>query len=130
MLKEFRNFAMKGNVLDLAIAVIIGASFGKIVSSFVNDVLMPPLGLLLGGLDFKEFAFVIQEATDEVPAITINYGHFLQMVVDFVIVAFCVFLLIKGINSFKKKEESIPSTPPGPSNEEKLLMEIRDLLKK
>lgn len=130
MLKEFKSFAMKGNVLDLAVAVIIGAAFGKIVSSFVNDILMPPIGLLLGGLDFKDFALALKTAEDGTVAVAINYGNFIQMVIDFLIVAFCVFLLVKAINASKKKEEALPPSPPQPSNEEKLLAEIRDLLKK
>ncbi|MFN4298135.1 MAG: large-conductance mechanosensitive channel protein MscL [Thermaurantimonas sp.] len=131
-IKEFREFAMRGSVLDLAVGVVIGGAFGKIVSSFVGDVLMPPLGLLLGGIDFKDFAVTLKEATEEAPAVTLNYGAFIQNVIDFTIIAFAIFLLIKGVNQIKRKQEApaqAPAAPPEPSNEEKLLAEIRDLLK-
>ena len=134
MLKEFKEFAMKGNVLDMAIGVIIGGAFGKIVSSLVSDVLMPPLGLLLGKVDFSSL-FTTLAATPPPPraaanaagAPTINYGVFLQATFDFVILAFVIFLLVKQMNRFKK--EAPPAPPAGPTNEEKLLMEIRDALK-
>ena len=129
-IKEFKAFAMRGNVIDLAVAVVIGGAFGKIVASFVNDILMPPLGVLLGGVDFKDLMLVIKSATEEAAAVTINYGMFVQNVIDFLIVAFAIFLMIKGINSLKKKEEAAPAPPPAPSKEEQLLTEIRDLLKK
>jgi large conductance mechanosensitive channel len=128
MLKEFREFAVKGNVIDLAIAVIIGTAFGKIVSSLVADVLMPPIGVLLGGIDFKSFVITLQEATAENPAVTLNYGAFVQTVLDFVIIAFCVFLIVRVMNKLYKKADE-PVTPTGPSGEEKLLTEIRDLLR-
>jgi large conductance mechanosensitive channel len=127
--KEFREFAMKGSVVDLAVGVIIGGAFGKIVASFVNDVLMPPLGVLLGGVDFKEYKAVLVEAIGEKAAVTINYGMFIQNVIDFMIIAAAIFMMIKAINSAKKKEEVAPSTPPLQSAEEILLTEIRDLLK-
>lgn len=139
MLKEFKEFAVKGNVIDLAIGVIIGGAFGKIVSSFVNDVVMPPIGLLLGGVDFKELKIFLKEEVlndaGEVAtaAVTLNYGMFIQNVIDFAIIAFVIFLAIKGINKMKKKEEEIPAaqTPPAePSKSEVFLEEIRDLLKK
>lgn len=135
MLKEFKEFAVKGNVIDLAVGVIIGAAFGKIVASLVNDIIMPPIGLLLGGMDFKKLNYVLKPeeldaAGDTIAAVTINYGMFFQNVVDFAIVAFVIFLAIKGINNMKKKEEAAPSAPPAPSKSEVLLMEIRDLLKK
>ncbi len=130
MMSEFKEFAMKGNVMDMAVGIIIGGAFGKIVSSFVNDVLMPPLGILLGGVDFKDLAFTIQEAAGDVPAVTLNYGNFIQTAVDFLIIAFAIFMMIKALNSLKKKEEEKPAEPPKPSNEEVLLSEIRDLLKK
>ena len=120
MLKEFKEFAVKGNVVDLAVGIIIGGAFGKIVSSLVADVVMPLVGLLIGGIDFSGLQFTIGEAT-------IKFGLFIQTVVDFTIVAFSIFLVIKGINTLKRKQEAAP--PPGPSNEEKLLGEIRDLLK-
>ena len=126
MAKEFKEFAMKGNMLDMAIGIVIGAAFGKIVSSVVADVLMPPLGLLLGGVNFTALKLTLKEAVGETAAVTLNYGVFLQTVVDFVIVAFAIFLMIKGINSMRKKQEEAPAAPP---NQEVLLAEIRDLLK-
>ncbi len=130
--KEFKEFAVKGNVVDMATGIIIGAAFGKIVSSVVNDVLMPPLGLALGRVDFKDLKILIQKATPEAAEVSINYGMFIQTAIDFIIVAFCIFLLIKGINRLKRKEEAAPApaAPPAPSKEEVLLTEIRDLLKK
>lgn len=130
LIKEFKAFAMRGNVIDLAVAVIIGGAFGKIVASFVNDILMPPLGVLLGGVDFKDLMLTIKSETMEAPAVTLNYGMFIQNVIDFLIIAFAIFMMIKGLNSLKKKEEAAPPPPPEPSKEEQLLTEIRDLLKK
>ncbi len=138
MLKEFKEFAMKGNVMDMAIGIIIGGAFGKIVASFVSDVLMPPLGLLMGGVNFTDFKFVLSEAVmgadgvETAAAVSINYGNFIQVTVDFIIVAFAIFMMIKAMNSAKKKEEAAPApaAPPAPSKEEVLLGEIRDLLKK
>ncbi|MCB0335280.1 MAG: large-conductance mechanosensitive channel protein MscL [Bdellovibrionales bacterium] len=130
MLKEFKEFAVKGNVADMAVGIIIGAAFGKIVSSLVKDVITPPLGLLLGGVDFSGLAITLKEAQGEAAAVTLSYGVFLQTVFDFLIVAFSIFIVIKGLNSFKREEEAAPSAPPKPSNEEVLLGEIRDLLKK
>ena len=137
MLKEFRDFAMKGNVLDMAIGVIIGGAFGKIVSSLVSDVLMPPIGLLLGGVDFTGLFLTLSGPTQ--PSLvaakaagspTLNYGVFLQSIFDFIIIAFAVFILVKQFNRFKKEAPPAPpAPPPGPTNEEKLLMEIRDVLK-
>jgi large conductance mechanosensitive channel len=129
MIKEFKAFAMRGNVLDLAIGIIIGAAFGKIVSSLVNDVLMPPIGMILGGVDFSTFSLVLKHAEGTAAAVTINYGIFINTVIDFLIVAFAIFMVIKSINSMKKKEEAKPAAPPAPSKEEVLLTEIRDLLK-
>jgi large conductance mechanosensitive channel len=129
MMKEFKEFAVKGNVVDMAVGIIIGVAFGKIVSSFVSDVIMPPLGLLIGGVDFSELAILLQEAEGEVAAVTVNYGLFIQSIIDFVIIAFAIFMAVKAINRLKRKEEAAPAPPPGPSNEEKLLTEIRDLLK-
>jgi large conductance mechanosensitive channel len=128
--KEFKDFAMRGNVVDMAVGIVIGAAFGKIVSSFVSDVLMPPIGLMLGGMDFTEMKFVIKEAVGEAEAVSINYGVFIQTAIDFIIVAFAIFLVIKGMNKMKKKKEEAPAAPPAPSKEETLLTEIRDLLKK
>ena len=130
MMSEFKEFAMRGNVVDMAVGIIIGAAFGKIVSSFVSDVIMPPLGVLIGGVDFTNLAITIQEASEGVEAVTIRYGQFIQTVFDFLIVAFAIFMAIKLMNSLKKKEEEAPAAPPEPSAEEKLLTEIRDLLKK
>lgn len=128
-IQEFKAFAVRGNVIDLAVAVVIGAAFGKIVTSFVNDILMPPLGVLLGGLDFKEYAWTLIAATADKPAVTINYGMFLQNVVDFLIVAAAIFLAIKALSSMKKKEE-IPVNAPLPDTKDQVLLtEIRDLLK-
>ncbi len=129
LVKEFKEFAMKGSLVDLAVGVIIGLAFGKIVASFVNDVLMPPLGVLLGGVDFKDYKAILVEAVGETPAVTLNYGMFIQNVIDFVIIAAAIFLMIKAMNSAKKKEEAAPAAPPAPSVEETLLTEIRDLLK-
>ncbi len=110
MLKEFKDFAMRGNVLDMAIGIIIGASFGKIVTSMVNDVVMPPLGMLLGKVDFSSLKVVLQDAVDKTPAVSINYGVFINTVIDFLIVAFCIFLVIKQVNRFTKKPEA-PAEP-------------------
>jgi len=129
MMNEFKDFAIKGNVVDMAVGIVIGASFGKIVSSFVGGVLMPPIGVLLGGVDFSTLAYVIKEATASAPAVVISYGSFIQTVIDFTIIAFAIFMVVKGINSLKKKEEATPKEPTKPSTEEVLLTEIRDLLK-
>lgn len=130
LIDEFKAFAMKGNMVDMAVGIIIGAAFGKIVTSVVNDILMPPLGLLLGGVNFTDLKLVMKEAVGDVPAVTWNYGSFIQVTIDFLIVAMAVFLLIKAMNAAKKKEEAAPAPPPAPSKEETLLTEIRDLLKK
>lgn len=129
MMQEFKEFAIKGNVIDMAVGIIIGVAFGKIVSSFVGDVVMPPIGALIGGVDFSSLAFIIQEASGESPAVSIHYGKFIQTLIDFVIIAFVIFLAVKGINSLKKPPAEKPAEPPKPSNEEVLLTEIRDLLK-
>lgn len=129
MIKEFKEFAVKGNVVDMAVGIIIGAAFGKIVSSFVGDVIMPPIGVLLGGVDFSHLAFTVKEAAGSAPAVVVSYGKFLQTIIDFTIIAFAVFMGIKAINSLKKQEAEAPQTPPAPSAQEVLLTEIRDLLK-
>lgn len=133
MLKEFKNFAIKGNLIDMAIGIILGAAFGKVVASLVADVIMPPLGLLIGGVNFTDLSIVLKSSTGEAPAVTLNYGAFIQVIFDFLIIAFAIFMVIKGINSFKKKEavveEEQPATEPEPTKEEILLTEIRDLLK-
>lgn len=128
-LKDFREFAMKGNVVDMAVGIIIGAAFGKIVSSLVADVIMPPLGLLIGGVDFKSFSIVLKEAQGDLPAVVLNYGMFIQTVFDFVIVAFAIFMAIKVMNKARREKEAAPAEPAPPSKEEVLLSEIRDLLK-
>lgn len=141
--KEFKEFVMRGNVMDMAVGIIIGGAFGKIVSSFVTDVLMPPIGILLGGVDFKNLKLVLKDAqpaimdgenviSEAVQAVTLNYGLFINTIIDFIIIAFAIFMMIKVINSSKKKNEEVEVVappPPEPTNEEKLLTEIRDLLK-
>jgi large conductance mechanosensitive channel len=129
MLQEFKAFAVRGNVVDMAVGIIIGAAFGKIVSSAVADVVMPPLGMAIGGVDFSDLAITLKDATAATPAVMLGYGKFIQALLDFTIVAFAVFLLVKGINSLKRKEAEAPSLPPAPSKEEQLLAEIRDLLR-
>lgn len=128
LLKEFRDFAMRGNVVDLAVGVIIGAAFGKIVSSLVANIIMPPLGLLIGGVDFKQFSWVLKPAVGDAPAVIMQYGIFLQTIFDFVIVAFAIFMAIKLMNKLHKKKE-VEKPAPKVTAEEKLLTEIRDLLK-
>lgn len=131
IVKEFKEFAMRGNVIDLAIGIIIGGAFGKIVSSLVSDILMPPIGLLIGGVNFTDLKLTLKQADllQMTPPVTINYGNFIQVIFDFLIIAFAIFMLVKAINRMKKKEEAAPAEPPKPSNEEVLLTEIRDLLK-
>jgi large conductance mechanosensitive channel len=130
MMSEFKSFAMRGNVIDMAVGIVIGGAFGKIVSSFVNDVLMPPIGIMMGGVNFSDLAVVLKEASGDVAAVTLNYGSFIQTVVDFLIIAFAIFMVVKAMNNMKKKEEAAPAAPPKPSNEEVLLTEIRDALRK
>jgi large conductance mechanosensitive channel len=140
MLKEFREFAVKGNMIDLAVAVIIGAAFGAIVTSLVKDIIMPPIGLALGHIDFKNLMLVLKEGTPPGPyadpdsatkagAVAINYGNFINLIINFLIVALVIFFVVKAVNRFKKKEEAAPVAPPEPSKEEILLTEIRDILK-
>ena len=136
LLKEFKTFAMRGNVIDMSVGIVIGAAFGKIVSSIVNDLLMPPIGVLIGGVDFKDLKIELKSAVIDTAsvttseAVTLNYGNFIQIVIDFLIVAFAIFLLVKGINKMKKTEEAAPPVSSEPTKEEILLTEIRDLLKK
>ena len=130
MMKEFKEFAMRGNLVDVAVAFVMGAAFGKIVTAFVDGIVMPVVGLLASGQDFSTLRFVLKEASADKPEIAIMYGVFLTVILDFIIVAFAVFMVIKLINRMKKKEEALPAAPATPSNEEKLLMEIRDALKK
>ena len=129
MVREFKEFAVKGNVVDMAVGIIIGAAFGKIVSSFVGDVVMPPIGVLLGGVDFSHLSIIVKEAVDGKPAVVIAYGKFLLAIMDFLIIALVIFMAVKGINSLKRKEAVAPEVPPVPSKEEMLLTEIRDILK-
>lgn len=139
LMKEFKAFAMRGNVVDMAVGIIIGGAFGKIVASFVNDVLMPPIGMLLGGVDFKELKFVLREdVLNEAGEVvtkgaTLLYGNFIQTTIDFLIIAFAIFMMIKAMNRMQKKEEAKPAPapePPKPTKDQELLAEIRDLLKK
>ena len=127
MFKEFKEFAVKGNVLDMAVGIIIGAAFGKIVSSFVSDIIMPPLGVLLGGIDFSQFSLTLRAATETAPAVTLNYGLFLNAIIDFLIISFAIFVLVKQINRFRKKTEEKTVESP---EEVLLLREIRDVLQK
>lgn len=129
MMSEFKEFAIKGNAVDMAVGIVIGAAFGKIVSSFVSDVIMPPIGLLIGGVDFSKLAFTLKEASGDVAAVAISYGKFIQTMLDFVIIAFSIFMVVKAINSLKKKEAEVTPPPPELSKEEILLTEIRDVLK-
>ena len=129
-IQEFKTFAMRGNVIDMAVGIIIGGAFGKIVSSFVADVIMPPIGILVGNVDFTDLSITLKEASGDIAAVTLNYGKFIQSIVDFVIIAFAIFLVIKSMNSLKKKEEEAPAAPPAPSKEEVPLTEIRDALVK
>jgi len=130
LIQEFKTFAMRGNVVDMAVGIIIGGAFGKIVSSFVADVIMPPIGIIIGGVDFTSLAITLKEAVGDKAAVTINYGKFIQSVVDFIIIAFAIFLVIKAMNTLQKKQEEVPPPPAPPSNEENLLAEIRDILKR
>ncbi|MCB1561038.1 MAG: large-conductance mechanosensitive channel protein MscL [Xanthomonadales bacterium] len=135
MMREFKEFAMRGNVVDMAVGIVIGAAFGKIVSSFVGDVVMPVIGLVVGGVDFSSLSLQLKEAviaadgSETAPAVLLNYGNFIQTVFDFVIVAFAIFMVIRAMNRLKRKEEAAPEAPPEPSDEVKLLTEIRDNLK-
>ena len=135
MMKEFREFAMRGNVMDMAVGIIIGGAFGKIVSSLVADIIMPPIGKMMGGVNFTDLKYELSTAVMEgekvvTEAVTINYGNFIQTSIDFLIIAMAIFMMIRAMNSMKKKEVEAPAAPPEPSKEEKLLTEIRDLLKK
>ena len=130
MLQEFKQFAMRGNVLDMAIGIIIGAAFGKIVSSFVADVIMPPIGILLGGVDFSNLAITLKQGSEGVAPVMLKYGVFINTIIDFIIIAFAIFMVVKAINSMKKKEEEKPAAPPAPTKSEILLEEIRKELRK
>jgi large conductance mechanosensitive channel len=129
ILEEFKKFAMRGNVVDMAVGIIIGGAFGKIVSSLVADVIMPPIGLLVGGVNFSSLVVTLKEASGKVPAVTLNYGKFIQSVFDFIIIAFSIFILIKLMNSLQEKKEEAPAAPEPPPKQEVLLEEIRDILR-
>src|ERR1700679_447519 len=132
IIQEFQEFIARGNVIDLAVGVIIGAAFGKIVTSLVNDIIMPPIGYLTGGIDFKNLKVVIKQGDPlkKIADVSINYGNFINTVIEFLIIAFCIFMVVKAINSLKKPEEVAPAADPEPTNEEVLLTQIRDLLAK
>lgn len=129
IMKEFKEFAVKGNVVDMAVGIIIGGAFGKIVSSFVGDVVMPPIGAMTGGVDFSSLAITVKEAAGGKPAVLLSYGKFIMAVIDFTIIAAAVFIMVKALNALKKKEAEAPTAPPAPTATENLLTEIRDLLK-
>lgn len=129
MVKEFKEFIMRGNVMDLAVGIVIGAAFGKIVSSLVADIIMPPLGLLIGGVNFTELKVVLGPPLSGGEPVTLNYGNFIQVLFDFVIVAFAIFLVVKMVNRLKRKQAEAPAVPPAPTRDQVLLTEIRDLLK-
>ena len=129
MMSEFKSFAMRGNVVDMAVGIVIGGAFGKIVSSFVADVLMPPIGVLLGNVDFSDLAVTLMAASDSAEAVMVRYGVFIQTVIDFLIIAFAIFMVVKAMNTVMKKEEEAPPPPPGPTKEEVLLTEIRDAIR-
>ena len=129
LIQEFKAFAVRGNVIDMAVGVVIGTAFCKIVSSLVADVVMPPIGLLVGGVDFTDLVIVLKAAEGDIPAVSLNYGTFLQTVFDFLIIAFSIFMAVKAINRLKRKEAEAPTAPPAPTKQELLLEEIRDLLK-
>lgn len=134
VVKELKEFMMRGNVVDMAVGVVVGGAFGKIVTSFVNDVVMPPIGVMLNGVNFKDLKITLKEAAEGVDAVTVNYGAFIQTMLDFIIIAIVIFFVIKGLNSLKRKKEEpatepAPAEEPAPSKEEVLLAEIRDLLK-
>ena len=135
LIKEFKEFAMRGNVLDMAVGIVIGGAFGKIVSSFVEDILMPPIGVLLGGVNFSDLKIVFKQAVMDgenvvTPEVALRYGNFIQVIFDFLIIAFAIFMLIKAVNKFNKKKEEAPAAPEAPPADVQLLTEIRDLLKK
>lgn len=130
MMREFKEFAMRGNVMDMAVGIIVGGAFGQIVSSFVNDVIMPPIGMLIGGVDFSDLVITLRRATLENPdPVVMKIGVFINTIINFLIIAFAIFMMIKLLNSMKRKEETKPAAPPAPTKEEELLTEIRDLLK-
>lgn len=129
IVKEFKTFAMRGNVMDMAVGIVIGVAFGRIVTSLVNGIIMPPIGLLLGGVDFSHLAITLKAAAGGEAAVTLKYGMLINTVIDFLIVVFAIFMVVKGMNALKRKKEEVPATPPPPSVEERLLRDIRDILK-
>jgi len=129
IVKEFKTFAMRGNVMDMAVGIVIGVAFGKIVTSLVNDVIMPPIGLLMGGVDFSHLAVVLKSAAGSEPAVTLKYGMLINTVIDFLIVVFAIFMVVKGMNALKRKKEEAPAAPPPPPVQEMLLRDIRDILR-
>ncbi len=129
MVKEFKEFVMRGNVIDMAVGIVIGAAFGKIVSSLVNDVIMPPLGLVIGGVNFTNLKMTLGEPLAGGEPVTLNYGNFIQTLVDFLIVAFAIFLVVKAVNSMKRKQDAAPAAPPAPTTDQVLLTEFRDALR-
>ncbi|PJG58932.1 large-conductance mechanosensitive channel protein MscL [Aeromonas cavernicola] len=129
LIQEFKAFAARGNVIDMAVGIIIGAAFGKIVSSFVGDVIMPPIGLILGGVDFSDLAVTLKAAEGTTPAVVIAYGKFIQTIIDFLIISFAIFMGLKAINTLKKQQEEAAPAPAAPTKDQALLAEIRDLLK-
>ena len=128
-IKEFKTFAMRGNVMDMAVGIVIGVAFGKIVTSLVNDVIMPPIGLLMGGVDFSSLAVTLKAAAGSEPAVTLKYGMLINTIIDFLIVVFAIFLVVKMMNALKRKKEEVPAEVPPPSVEERLLRDIRDILR-
>jgi len=129
MLSEFKDFAIKGNVVDIAVGMVVGVAFGKVVTSFVNDIIMPPIGIMIGGVNFSDLGLVLQEAMDGKEAVMLNWGSLVQTIINFIIIAFAIFIAVKVINNMKKQEEEKPAEDPKPTNEEVLLTEIRDALK-
>ena len=129
IIDEFKEFAVKGNMIDMAVGIIIGSAFGKIITSLVEDIIMPPLGVLIGGVNFSDLSITLKQAVGDAPAVTLNYGSFIQVIIDFLIVAWIIFLFVKGINALKKKHAEVPPAPPAPTKDQELLAEIRDLLK-
>ncbi|MBP5473628.1 MAG: large-conductance mechanosensitive channel protein MscL [Bacteroidales bacterium] len=129
IIDEFKEFAVKGNMIDMAVGIIIGSAFGKIITSLVEDIIMPPLGVLIGGVNFSDLSITLKQAVGDAPAVTLNYGSFIQVIIDFLIVAWIIFLFVKGINALKKKPAEVPPAPPAPTKDQELLAEIRDLLK-
>lgn len=130
LMKEFKEFAVKGNAIDMAVGIVLGVAFGKIITSLVSDIIMPPIGILIGGVNFSNLVLTLKEATGSAKAVTLNYGVFIDTIIQFIIIAFSIFIVVKGINSLKRKKEEKPAAPPAPPRQEVLLAEIRDLLKR